>query len=294
MIELVLFYKWQILIALVLSALVSSLGVFVLLRRMVFFSLTLSQAASLGMMIGLFMGSESPLFASILCILLMLPFYWQRERRTTYPDAMYGFALVTFVALSHILTVISGKLRIHSGDHFFGDILLADDSELLVTIGVPLVLLGIFVYLLNYFTTVFFDRDQAKISGYPVRWIDFIFFLLLGVTVTYSIFQTGSFLTLAWLVLPALAGAGKFRSILSFTLFSAMFSVALTMAGFFLSFLPLPGMVEEVHLPTSSVLILTLGLGNLAMAIYGLVILWINGTGRRLERHPGEREWNGP
>lgn len=270
MIEYFEFYRNQLLLGTAVGSIVAAFGVFVLLQRMVFFGLTLAQAATCAVAVSLMKGWHSEFVILGLGLAFMTPFFALRQSRPPNMDAILLIGMMFFTAVSQLLLAFGGNVQNHLLTAFFGNILTVDRDEWVHFLpwGISLTLL--FVLLYRNFTAVFFDRDQAKLDGYHVYTTESIFFVLLSISLGLAINLLGSFYAVSHLILPALFGITITRSLPAAILLSVIYSAAGTALGFSLSLLPLNLSGETIHLPTSSTIILVLCAGLLAIPVIRL------------------------
>lgn len=258
MIEFLVFYKSQLLLGAALGGLCAALGVFVLLQRMILFGLTLSQAATFAAAVGLMNGWHNEASVIFLNLLLMLPFFLIHRRRPPAMDSILLAGLLFFAAAAQIMLAFGGNVQNHLLSAYFGNILTVESDEWhhLLPWGIGAVL--VFFLFFRNFTAVFFDRDQAQLSQYPVRTTEAVFFLLLSPVMGLSINLMGSFYGVAHLILPAIFGVTVMRSVAGAVAAAAAYSIVCTAAGFSISLIPVPVGDTTINLPTSSTIILTL------------------------------------
>ena len=150
------------------------IGVFVLLKRMVFISVALSECSACGIAAASLLGIPAFGGAAIVSLLsvLLLSRDWEQQRSPR--DAMLGAVFVGASALSVLLVSHSGMGLLEIKALLYGDLLLASarDTCLLFAIHMPLVILGIlFLKPLLY---VFLDRGCAQVMNLPVRLMSFL------------------------------------------------------------------------------------------------------------------------
>lgn len=253
-----LFYKSQIITGAIIGLLTSLLGVFVILRRMIFSGIALSQAASAAVVMTLLLElhSEPAVFAMTLG--LFAPFYILQQRSNRNPDAVLAASLVFFAALGQLLLAFSAGAQNHLITAFFGNILTMPENEwghlwLPFTLGTA-VLIGLYRPLL----AVSFDRVYARHSGLRPALVEIPFFLLLTACLTTAIYLMGSFYSIAHLIIPGLIGLAFARSMGVAFLIAAAISLFATFSGFAISLMPFDIAGTTIHLPTSSTIIIVL------------------------------------
>lgn len=259
------FYKVPILAGILVGILLGAIGIFVVLRRITLFGITLSQAAGVAVILSLIAGIHGEIFILFATVIVMLPFHFFSASSNKNSDAVLAGGFVFFTSLSHLLTAFGGGISNHLTRTFFGDILTVTEDEWLhLTIPI-LVIIPVFYFLLPYFKAVTFDRDETVILGRNSDLIELLFFLLLTFLLGMAIKLFGSLFSIAHLILPALAVLPFSKNVGRAVIFAMLFSAAATLLGFTLSFFPIHMGSEEIHLPTSTSIILFLSAGTFLM-----------------------------
>ena len=264
MMEFAIFYKVQILAGMLTGGMLSAMGVFVLLKRITFFGVTLSQAASVSVIVALIMGIRGEVFILALTSAIMLPFHFLTQKENRNSEAILSGGFVFFTASGHALTALGGNVSNHLTRAYFGDVLTVSQEEWNHFILPGIAFVPLFLFFFPYFKAVSFDRDETIVAGLHAKSIEFIFFLLLTGILGISIRLFGSFFSLAHLIFPGLLALRFSKSVTGAIIGGLFFSLISTVCGFFLSFLEIPIGDEILHFPTSSIIILILGILSLA------------------------------
>ncbi|MGC8828644.1 MAG: metal ABC transporter permease [Verrucomicrobiia bacterium] len=229
--------------AALLSPLCALLGVFVISRKMSFFSDTVGHSALAGVAIGILIGLTNPtitlLITSLLVAILIL---WLRENTDLMTDTIMAllFSLMIAVAI-----IIFSALKGHNTDlhrYLFGDILSLGTTDLIILIilfiGVTLL---VFIHL-NDFVLVSANEELARVCDVNVRRANYIFALALTLVVAFSIRLLGIILVTSLLVIPAAASRNISKNLRQQLLFSVVFGFLSATAGTIASYyLNLPG-----------------------------------------------------
>lgn len=179
------------------------LGVYVVLRRIVFVGIALSEMSSAGVALALFTGLP-PMIGSVLTMfvgVLLVSVKWGGRR--IRQDAFIGIGYVVASAAAVLLISKSPSGEGSLLDLLFGNILTVTAGDIRAT-GIALVLTLLF-HILFYKEMLFvaFDPDTASASGYNVRLWDIALYLTLGLTIAFSIHAVGVLMTFAALIIPA-------------------------------------------------------------------------------------------
>lgn len=187
------------------------LSVFIVLKRMVFISATVSQCAGLGVAfafwIELFIGMHLPpvLVAALVAIAATLLCAIDPKRIGLSREALLGLVY----ALSASLAVLLGE-RLAQEAHdvqsiLFGTAVLVRDVDVWLVAGVgALVLLpGIWAY--RGLTFAIFDEVAARAQGLPVTWLKGALLVAIGAMIGVSARALGALPIFAFSTLPAVA-----------------------------------------------------------------------------------------
>lgn len=198
----------------VAGALLGMLGVYVVLRRMVFLTAAVSQAAGLGVALvflaELHLGFEAfpaapTLGAGALTLLTVLPFALSRDLPAGRQDSLLGFAYLIGAAG----TLAAGTRIVHEIQDIetllFGTAVavLPEDFSLVLWVAVTLALLHAWWW--RGFAAASFDRAGAVVRGMPVGLLELALFSSLAIAISVATRVIGALPTFAFSVLPAMA-----------------------------------------------------------------------------------------
>lgn len=214
MIDTLLFFRESVLAAMTIALGCSVVGVYVVLRRVVWVGATLAQLSSAGMAAGLALSAAGiglgpltePLALGLVFTLGGVAFFAVHDGKDRIPaDAVLGSTFVVAGATAVLLVARAATADIH--ELFFGgSVLFIDGAELgglLAVIG-PVVLLHTLLY--KEFVFVSYDPEMAAASGYRVRRWTVLLYLTFGVVITVSMLSAGVLLVFSLLVLPGVTG----------------------------------------------------------------------------------------
>lgn len=197
----------QALMAGLLIGLVCSLlGVFVILKRVVFIGITLSETAALGIALSMLMHLPPLLGAAALTllvvVLLALPLEFARLPR----NALMGIVFVAASALAVLVVAGSGFGLREIKTLLYGDLILTTSFDLALMAAVLLPVLAALLSFLRPITYSFLDREAAKVLGINVMGWELLYFCCLGLAVSSASKAAGALLVFCYLVVPPAAG----------------------------------------------------------------------------------------
>lgn len=218
------------------------LGVFVVLRRMVFLTAAVSQAAGLGVALAFYaqihLDLAVPPVAGALCTALaftaVLALPAERLRISREAALALGYVVAWSLAV-----LLGSRIRQESHDIasiLFGSAVLVSRADLYLLLGVGGVALLAFAALHRGLAFALFDREAARVQGLPVRTLEVASFVLTAACVSAATRALGVLPVFAFSVLPgvtALMLLGRLRSVL---VAAAAIGGASGVAGYLLAF----------------------------------------------------------
>lgn len=204
-------FRNPILCALVAGAVLGFFGVFIVLRRMVFVSAGVTQSAGLGVALAFHLEIHvghhiDPLFGAALLALVAT---WLMAMDTRVLKVPRETLLGLVFALSGGAAVLVGD-RIAQEAHdiesiLFGSAVLVRPFDLAMVLGAGALVMTIALWGLRGLVFASFDPDAARVQGIPVRLLNRVLFLAVGLMVGVSARALGSLPVFAFSVLPGAA-----------------------------------------------------------------------------------------
>jgi len=189
----------------VMAAICSFLGVYVVLRRMAFVGVALAEMSSAGVALALLVGI-APMAGALALMLLavvLLSVRWSPKR---VPQESYiGVGYAVAVALGILLIAKSAQGEAHMLQLLYGNVLTVSPRETGQMVAVFAAVALVHWLFAKEFLLVSFDRDYADTLGLHSRRWQTLLNLTLGVVIAFAIRSVGMLLTFSMLVLPAVA-----------------------------------------------------------------------------------------
>lgn len=239
-------YEAPVLTSAVAGALLGVLGVYVVLRRLVFLTAAVSQAAGLGVTLAFYarlhLGAggllTAPTTGAVLATLLAILVVMGGQR--TLPaarDAMLGIVFLTGAAGTLVVGkhVVQELQDVHSLLFGTAVAVLPEDFHRMCLLAGGLLLLHLWWW--RGFEAVSFDRDGARVRGLPVRLLDVTLFATLALAISYSTRVLGALPTFAFSVLPGIAAVRLAPNLPLAALLAGVLGAACGFGGYLLAFL---------------------------------------------------------
>ena len=226
----------------VAGGLLGFLGVYVVLRRMVFLSAALSQTASLGIVVAFFLQLSfglsfvSPLLGALVATfvaIVVLTLGVSPSRR----DSMLGFVFLlgasgTILLGTRIVQEIQDVQTL-----LFGTAVAVVPGDFKLLTGIA-ILIGV-LHLAGWrgFVAVVFDSEDASVRGLPTRAIELVLLLTIALAVSVSTRVLGALPTFAFSVLPGMAALRIARNIQRALWLAAVLGAIAGFSGYLFAFL---------------------------------------------------------
>lgn len=202
------------------------LGAFMVLRRMSLVGDALSHVALPGIALALmfhfnpFAGAFAALLIAVVCI-------WALEQRTLLPsETLVGILFTVSLALGLLLTPEAELL-----EALFGDIAKIGAADLLVAVLAVSATLGIMTFIQRGFILSILSSDLARSAGTAVKKINFLFLVLVALTVALGLKIAGTLLMGSLVIIPAAAAKNMALDMSSYTWLASIFGGISACAG---------------------------------------------------------------
>ena len=189
----------------VAGALLGALGVTIVLGRTVFLSAALSQVASAGVALAIWIGLGAPTFFSLGMTLVVLCLSSWALQRSPHPDGILAALCIGGCGS----TVLIGTQIVHELQDIqallVGNAVLVEREDFQILIVLTVMCLGILVYGRRAFDVAAFWPTMGRVRGVPIKGINVVRFLILTIAITYTTRLMGALPVFALSCLPALA-----------------------------------------------------------------------------------------
>ena len=199
-----------------LAVIAPLIGITIVLKRMSMIGDALSHASLAGVALGLLLGINPILGAMGICLFAALGVEAIRRKIPRYSEMAISIIMSTGIGLAGILSISKDELKI-------------------VCVISVLVLLCVLLLYKELFY-IGFDENAARISGVPVKTINFIFTLLTALTVSIASRTVGTLIVSSMLVIPIACGMQVGRSYKAVMIIGVITALVTTVIGLTLSY----------------------------------------------------------
>ncbi len=236
--------------ALIIGAVCPLIGIYFVLRRIVFIGVAIPQVSSAGIAFaflsqgmgwfGLLPGATPhmgvALTGSIVFTLIALLSMGLLLPRGGQAEAVIGLVFVAVSGLSLVLIANAPVAEAGLLNMLKGEIVAVTAVDLIQAVVFFGLVGGLLLVFNKDFLLLAFDRDLAVTMGKAVAAWDVFFFILAGVAVSVAVFNVGPIAGFAFLIVPPLIGLLFSRNMVMLFPLSAAVGIVGSLAGFFLAF----------------------------------------------------------
>ncbi len=244
------YFLWRdpMIVGAVSGAICGFLGVYIVLRRIVFVGAMLSQVSSFGValafylqgftLLGLFRSLIDPFALSLVMTgAVALFFALNRGLFRISQEGVIGFG---YLIASGIVVIIGDRITHEAhdiADILFGSAVVVDPKEVYIVPGVTLLSIIIHWVFFKDFIFVSFDPETARLFKYPVRMLNTVLLLTIGVVIAVTTRALGALPVFALAVLPPLTALFLTEKLGWVFIISVLIGVLSAVLGYYFSFI---------------------------------------------------------
>jgi len=220
-----------------IAILCSTLGVFLVLRRLSLIGDGLAHVTFGSVAVGLLMKTY-PLYMAVPIVMLSaLGILKLIEKARLYGDAAIGIVSSIGVAGGILIASAAGGFNVDLFSYLFGNILAISWMEVAISVALSVVLIIIMLLYYDELLSITFDEESAKASGIKTGHINKILVLLIALTVVLAMKVVGIMLISALLILPPVTALQMAKGFKTTIIISALSGILSVTSGIFASFI---------------------------------------------------------
>lgn len=212
------------------------LGVYVLLRRVVFVGIALAQIATLGVAVGHLLGLHQAEAAFGMSLVGVTFFALQRGRGRIPRESAIGVAYAAASAFTILCVSKSPLGEMDVLSLIFGNVLGVTETQLYILAALALGMLSLHVLFYKELLFTAFDPEMAETMGYRTQAWEILFYFVLGVAFSLSVSVAGVLVIFSYLVIPATAALVLDVSMNATFLVAVVIAMVAGASGVFLSY----------------------------------------------------------
>ncbi len=215
----------------------SSLGLFLVLRKMSLIGDGLSHVSFGAIALGLFFGLYPFYVAVPIVVLASILILKISEKARVYGDAAIGIVSAVGISSGVILASLSQGFNVDLFSYLFGNILAISTFEVVLSVVLSVfVILMISLFYWDLFSAAF-DEDYAKTTGIKTYSINILLTILTAITVVLSVKVVGIMLVSALLIFPAVTALQISRKFKTAIVLGGLIALLSVVFGIFISYI---------------------------------------------------------
>ncbi len=219
----------------VVSVLCPIIGLFIVLRRNSMIGDTLSHSSFAGVAIGLVLGVNPIISAFLFTTICAIIIEFLRGYYKKYAELVMSIVLTLSLGIAIIL-ISTGKANANVNSYLFGSILTVSKSDLLIIATAGIICLLILKVIYNKLIYITFDEEGAKTAGINVKFINYLFTILVGATISLSIRIMGILVISSIIVVPVATSMQLKKNFNKTLILSVLFGLIDILLGLVLSY----------------------------------------------------------
>ena len=222
------------------GAMLSILGPFAINRNMGFMADAIAHATLPIIAVGVFLGFSISELGVPAAILIAIFLGLIIKNTNVGEDTAIGIIFSSFFALGFVLISLL-NVTVNLEDLLFGQILAVSTSDVYIVVSLLLIVLTVVIVYFKQLLFYSFDPIGAEVKGLNTTFLNYLFLILLSISIVGSLQTVGIILVLSMLIIPAASAKLVTDTFVTSIKISVLFGIISSISGLYLSyFLNLP------------------------------------------------------
>jgi zinc transport system permease protein len=247
------FIRNALLAVLLASIACGIIGVYVVVKRMVFISGGIAHASFGGVGLGYFLG-VNPIWGIIPFSILSALVMGLVSKRTRIPeDTAIGILWALGMSLGIVFIGLSPGYAPDLFSYLFGNILTVTSVDLIIMLILDLVIIMVVFLFYKEFLALSFDDEFATVVGVPTVKLYFLLLCLIALTIVVLMKVVGLIMIIALLTIPAAISKQYTSNLKKMIFISILLSAIFGLGGLWLSY--------QLNLASGATIVIVSGIG---------------------------------
>ena len=230
------FLQNAIMAAILASVVCGVIGTYIMEKKLVMMSGGIAHTAFGGIGLGYFLKVEPILTALGVSVLAAVSVAAVKRKAMTDSDLLIGMFWSLGMALGVVFIALTPGYPPDIASYLFGNILAVSKSDLRLILGLDLLVIATVVVFFQTFKAYIFDEEFASVAGVPVKFLEYLLFVLVAVTVVILIRVVGIILVIALLTAPPAIAKQFTYDMKKIMGLSVLLGIAFCLSGLWLSY----------------------------------------------------------
>ncbi len=222
--------------ALIVGTLCSTIGTYVVLRKLSFIGDGIAHASFAGIVVAYLRGLDYYVGAGVVAVITALGIGFVNRRGKVSLDTAIGVLFTGAFALGVFLMSRLPNYNVDLQGFLFGNILAVSAADLWLIVVLAVIVVAALVVLYRALLYTTFDPIVAQASGISAAVVDYALLVLLALTIIISLESVGIVLVAALLVTPAATAYQLTRRFNRMMLLSAVIGATSAIVGLYASY----------------------------------------------------------
>ena len=244
------FFQLALIGVCIISVASAMVGTYIITRRLVAISGGVTHACFGGLGLGYFLGVNPILMAAVFAVASSLGVEHLAHKHRIREDSAIAVIWAIGMAIGVLFVFLTPGYVPELNTFLFGNILTISLTDVIIFAIFTLTLILFFALKFRQIVTIAFDRDFARVSGLPVRFVSTVMTVMVALCIVLTIRLVGVMLLMSMLSLPIMIAEVYFHRFKQLMLASVGISLFACLVGLFV------GAVVEV--PCSALIVIIL------------------------------------
>lgn len=251
------FMQNALIVGILSSICCGTIGTYIVNKKMVFISSSISHASYGGIGIGLFLISvlnlpiKDPIFfALIFSIFSGVLILLLKDKFNLKDDLSIGIIMTFGMAVGIIFSFMTPGYQADLSTYLFGNILLSNKSNIYYLLILDIIIVIVFFIFYKSIIYSSFDENFYDIYGVPVKFINYLLIILISSAIIINIKTIGIILIISILTIPQAAASLLVKKYYLIIILSSLFSFLGILFGLYSSY--------KFNIPSGPAIILSL------------------------------------
>ena len=235
------FMQRAFIVGILLAAIIPCIGLVIVCKRLSMIGDALSHTSLAGVAAGLILGLNPVLTAAAACVVAAIGIEAIRRKIPRFSEMSIAIIMSAGIGLAGVLSGFV-KNAANFNSFLFGSIVAISNGELYLVIAVSMAVLLMFLLMYKELFYVSLDEQSARLAGVPVKTVNFLFTVLIAVTVSVAARTVGALIVSSMMVVPvacAMQFGTSYRQTLTFAVaFNILFMITGLFAAYYLGLKP--------------------------------------------------------
>ena len=195
------FMQRAFIVGILLAAIIPCIGLVIVCKRLSMSGDALSHTSLAGVAAGLLLGLNPVLTAAAACVVAAIGIEAIRRKIPRFSEMSIAIIMSAGIGLAGVMSGFI-KNTANFNSFLFGSIVAISNGELYLVIAVSMAVLLMFLLMYKELFYVSLDEQSARLAGVPVKTVNFLFTVLIAVTVSVAARTVGALIVSSMMVVP--------------------------------------------------------------------------------------------